>query len=505
MNFAKIFVPNSTKFVLICDEPSADIETALTREKSDRTLTGTALKVLDAEKKETPRLAYKLRLTEKRNIFANAFQPVFIAKGRTSVNEHQTVLEVETRLPKLPLRLINWAANMSLYALFGIIGSYLLLPNPTPVADVFIKLTVLPLLFAGAMSASLRIIVVEAQGRMSETLTKTSGALQTNKIDYPHAATVRGVIFSWDTLFTFMILGALLGTATNLHWQAWELWKNGDYQASEKLCTPVLKLAEYVLGKESSGAAGCDYYLAECSRCEGKYDQARAYYQKALSIYRQNLAADNPAIADGLLNLGRVEDACGNYKLAKQYYEQANHIYDISPMFGPKCIWIGHVKNKIAALLLNSGDLEGARQNAEKALAVDRTYRQYAYRSVPEDLNDLGVILYKQQNFQEAERKLRESLSQKATDPINDEYSIALTSENLSIVLSKLGRQEEAENLHKQAVRKMRDYLTKHKIEATAQDVRVLYQKVLDSTKASYETPNYDTRAEMLIDGPCRI
>ncbi len=68
-----------------------------------------------------------------------------------------------------------------------------------------------------------------------------------------------------------------------MHQYAWDLWVKGDYQKSEALCRPVQTLATAVFAVNSAAAADCDYYIAECLRCQGKYKEAESYYLKKQS------------------------------------------------------------------------------------------------------------------------------------------------------------------------------------------------------------------------------
>jgi tetratricopeptide (TPR) repeat protein len=519
MNFAKLFIPNLTSYELRCREDGLQTAAALTELlEQTRKPKGTELTVVAApvtgyvfdatarDKAKDPNLLYKFEVAKKQNFFLKLFQPKFVGLATADPGSTGTTLHISMRLPVIPVMLINWSANLALFAVFGVFGSYLLLDDPTPVGLVFEKIAIVPLFFSMLLAGLVRLNITRSRDNIVDVLVASAHARDKQRVDLDAKTESMKVVWSQRTIATFISLFLIIGAAAYMHHQAWELWIAGKYQESESLCTPVLKMAEFALGKESSGAAGCTYYFAECSRCEGKLQQARESYHRALNLFQQNLLPNNPVIAYCLLNLGRTEEASNNYELALDYYLKAEKMYVEIPSFGPDCMWTARVLDRIAVVEMKLKRLSDAESCLRHSVKIDTAYRYMAGRSVAEDLNDLGVILFNEGKIDEAKKNFVQSLTLKKKEPVNDSFSVALTSENLSIVLNKIGEHKDASKLHHEALEKFRDFLKRKNVKPGAHDdARSLYEKVLSCTKETYEVPVFDTRAELLIDGIGRI
>jgi tetratricopeptide (TPR) repeat protein len=176
------------------------------------------------------------------------------------------------------------------------------------------------------------------------------------------------------------------------------------------------------------------------------------------------------------------------------------------PSFGPDTMMTAKVLDRIAAVEIKLKKFSDAESEVRRSVKIDTAYRYMAGRSIAEDLNDLGVILFNDRKIDEAKKTLAQSLALKKKESLNDSFSVALTSENLSIVLNKIGEHKDAVKLHQEALQKFRDFLKSKNIKPAAPDnAKSLYEQVLSCTKETYEVPVFDTRAELLIDGVGRI
>ena len=54
----------------------------------------------------------------------------------------------------------------------------------------------------------------------------------------------------------------------------------------------------------------------------GNHQQAKEYYERALSIQLEKLGEEHTEVADTLHNLGILHKAVGNHQLGKEYYER---------------------------------------------------------------------------------------------------------------------------------------------------------------------------------------
>ncbi len=204
---------------------------------------------------------------------------------------------------------------------------------------------------------------------------------------------------------------------------------------------------------------------------------------------------------DGLFNLGRVYEGEGKTKEAADAYAKCILLYEKLPDVGPDAPWLARVLDRQAMFYLKQDQLSAAEKAEQRAALIDARWGETGnYKDYAETLNDLGVIYFKQGQFQEAEEALLKSLSRKnATDtPV----STAVTEYNLAQVYKALKDPVRAKGLEDSARKTWRKFLAPQSDFANDE---ALYQAVLRKTRQDYETPNWDTRSEQLITGQGRI
>ena len=79
----------------------------------------------------------------------------------------------------------------------------------------------------------------------------------------------------------------------------------GDFPGAKRLYEKVLPGYEKVPGKELTVAA-CYTCLGIVADDQGEYEEAKAYYQKALKIYVSKLGEDHPSVTRTKRNLARL-------------------------------------------------------------------------------------------------------------------------------------------------------------------------------------------------------
>jgi tetratricopeptide (TPR) repeat protein len=471
---------------------------------ADATIEKMRIKKLSVTKRSLKQNAYtKFRFEAGRstNFLRRLFQPRIF--GNVSGEGLETTVELKTELPILPTKLINWSANFALFSLFGIFGSYLLLPNPQPLTTVLMKATLVPGMFALFVSFICQYFLQTDSRAIADDLAQKSRARNLETIPPITAKVFAKTFLSLNSVITLLLCGCILAAACLIHNWAWEQWTSGKYAKSEELCLNVLDLARVALGKESAGVAGCEYYIAECSRCEGKLDQAEKFYLQAKEHLERIVEPSNTFLGDTILNLGRVYEEQNKLDRALGCYVRARAIFENAPDFGPRCMLNAHIWNRIAAVQLKQKNYTEAERSINKALVVDTAYKWMAGQSVAQDTNDLGVIYYHQGKYEQARRAFAEALRLKSDLPAASSYSKGTTLYNLSFAQDKLGEKDWAKTSMKDALGYWQKYLgMKGSSGLSPHD---LYAKVLKAAKPEYEVPNCDRRADLIVDGLGRM
>ena len=96
----------------------------------------------------------------------------------------------------------------------------------------------------------------------------------------------------------------------------------GDFPGAKRLYEKVLSGYEKVPGRELSVSI-CYNSLGIVAHKQGEYEEAKAYYQKALKIRVSKLGEDHVDVATSYNNLGIVAADQGEYEEAKAYYQKA--------------------------------------------------------------------------------------------------------------------------------------------------------------------------------------
>ena len=96
----------------------------------------------------------------------------------------------------------------------------------------------------------------------------------------------------------------------------------GDFPGAKRLYEKVLPGYEKVPGQELT-VANSYICLGVVASNQGEYEEAKAYYQKALKITVSKLGEDHVDVAMSYNNLGVVARQQGEYEEAKAYYQKA--------------------------------------------------------------------------------------------------------------------------------------------------------------------------------------
>jgi tetratricopeptide (TPR) repeat protein len=118
-------------------------------------------------------------------------------------------------------------------------------------------------------------------------------------------------------------------------------------------------------------------------------EAARAHFRKALATLEQAAAPDELAIASACVALGMEEQAAQHPAAARRLFERALEIR--RRFFGEEHTYVAYCMHYLASLRL-PGDLDGARELAESALAMLERCAGPDFPAAATDLVTLGAI-----------------------------------------------------------------------------------------------------------------
>ncbi|MER6434477.1 tetratricopeptide repeat protein [Streptomyces sp900105245] len=198
------------------------------------------------------------------------------------------------------------------------------------------------------------------------------------------------------------------------------------------------------------------HYLAMVRRSEGQYLAARQLLTEALSISEiKNASLQDVAVLHN--ELGIVCKYEGLFDEAAAYYEKAllllESIADVEDSD------TASVYHNIGGLEFSRGDYAAAEMPARRAVAIRERALGQESELVAADKAALSPILFELGKMDEAEKLLREALQILESLYGADHYEVAISIGNLAAIAQSRGRLEEAEALYTRALGALEQHL----------------------------------------------
>jgi len=191
--------------------------------------------------------------------------------------------------------------------------------------------------------------------------------------------------------------------------------------------------------------------LGGAFRLQGKYDDARAYYERALAVWEGALGPDHPKVATALNNLGLVFHAKGRYEEARRHHLRALSIWEKA--LGPDHPFIAHSMDNLGNVFHELGRDAEAQRYHERGLAIRERTLGPDHRDVAVSLNNLGEVLASQGHHAEALAHYQKAVAifEHALGPDHPYVGYALT--GVASCQLALGHADEARATADRAVR----------------------------------------------------
>lgn len=182
--------------------------------------------------------------------------------------------------------------------------------------------------------------------------------------------------------------------------------------------------------------------LGDVQRRIGRWDEAEAAFQQALSLARTSPSAGKEAAV--LLALGKLEVGRGDYEAGKGYLQTAEQTFQARNQREE----LAETYNNLAIIAYYQSHYQKALDYYEAAVQIDEALANK--EGLIKRLGNMGLVHLQQGQLDEAQKLLEQSL-QLARDIENQEF-IANRLNSLGVVASKRGNYDEALTLYQQAI-----------------------------------------------------
>ncbi len=212
-------------------------------------------------------------------------------------------------------------------------------------------------------------------------------------------------------------------------------------EQSIALANATAGTTEPLIGPIQYGVAVSWLNLGDLAKGEGHYDEALAYFQKALESFKllsNRLPQYRADVADALAELGRVYRVKGEHLEALRYFGQA---LEIAKTLDRKDKLAG-VLNSIGVLYIEQNDYLKASEYINQSLSIYKALRDRF--EIARLLANQGVINQRQGKYEEAAKSFQESLEN--SDALDAPDLVIAAQEGMGAVYQEQGDSQSALN-----------------------------------------------------------
>lgn len=222
-------------------------------------------------------------------------------------------------------------------------------------------------------------------------------------------------------------------------------------KATEIYCRAI-SILELSRGPESEDLVVPLSGLGNLLITEGKVDDAESPFLRIVSIYKTLYGDKDGRVGMALSSLAHVKCAKGDVNEAINLYKSALQIIKDSNSMALDDPMMEKMRIDLAELLHVTGRGNEGRQLLEECLLISEKYKGKDHPDYVRHLLNLATSYSRSKNFVEAERLLRTGLDVMTRTLRPDDPSISFPTLHLAVTLYHLKRDEEAEDLAKDAL-----------------------------------------------------
>ncbi|MET0404283.1 MAG: tetratricopeptide repeat protein, partial [Cystobacter sp.] len=231
----------------------------------------------------------------------------------------------------------------------------------------------------------------------------------------------------------------------------------GKYPEALARAEQALTEHETLLGAAHPDVASCLLLVGNLHRLQGHFPKAEPYLQRAHTLFRAALGEKHPHVAQALHTLALLDFDRGAYAQAKTSFERALALREAA--LGPNHPDIAQSLNDLANLDYMQGKYPSAERHFGRALALREATLGPNHPDIAQSLNDLGVVYWEQGKYPSAERHFERALAIYTTVRGPNHPDTAQLLSNIATLYFLQGMYDRAEPLLERALELQTDTL----------------------------------------------
>ena len=229
-----------------------------------------------------------------------------------------------------------------------------------------------------------------------------------------------------------------------LHWQL------SDYQQAKKYYERALTLQLNKLGPDHIDVAGTYHNMGNLHCGLGDNQQAKKYYERALFIQLNKLGPDHVDVAGTYHNMGTLHHDLGDNQQAKKYYERALFIQ--LNKLGPDHVDVAGTYHNMGTLHHDLGDNQQAKKYYERALFIQLNKLGPDHVDVAGTYHNMGILHHDLGDNQQAKEYYERALSIRLNKLGPDHVDVARTYRDMGTTHHDLGDNQLAKKYYERAL-----------------------------------------------------
>ena len=223
-----------------------------------------------------------------------------------------------------------------------------------------------------------------------------------------------------------------------------------DYQQAKRYYERALSIRLNKLGPDHADVAHTYHIMGTLHRHLGDYRQAKEYYLRALSIRLNKFRPDHVAVAHTCHHMGTLHRDLGDHRQAKEYYLRALSIR--LNKLGPDHVVVAYTYQHMGTLHRYLCDHQQAKEYYERALSIQLNKLGPDHVDVGRTYHSMGILHRDLGDYQQAKEYYERAMSIQLNKLGPDHVDVACTYHSMGILHGDLGDHQQAKEYYERAL-----------------------------------------------------